>query len=822
MSLPSNAADSPAPPVPGEYAFHGYLVLPRVGRAGRTPVHTDALEALIVQGRWSSPTAGSSVALPDGSNSVWTQAEAGQDGWLSDNALAGGYAYAGVESNEPGVMILEAQGHNLVYVNGEPRMGDPYSNGYVRIPVQLKKGTNDFLFNVSRRRLKARLFPPPSTVFLDAGDPTLPDLVLGEKTQTWGAVVVTNATASTAKGLSVRASGEGFSATSTPIPPLPPLSIRKIGFRIAGPSSKTAEARKLELTLTGGRVGQGKTAPLTVELRVRKPEETRKITFISDIDGSVQYYAWYPARPAANDTTLPALFLSLHGAGVEAIGQADAYSPKSWGHLVAPTNRRPYGFDWEDWGRLDALEVLDLNLKRLKINPQRVYLTGHSMGGHGTWNFGANFPDKFAAIGPSAGWISFTSYGGGVRLDNASPIEEMLNRANGPGDTMALSHNYSGLGVYILHGDADDNVPIREARTMAAHLAEFHHDYTFHEQPGAGHWWDVSDEPGADCVDWAPLFDFFGRHARPLEDSVRQVDFTTGNPGVSASSHWVTIAAQTHPLQLSNINVRFDPGQRRFVGTTQNVARLELKIPSVQPGKPLSVELDGQKLTDIPWPKNSNSLWLERQGDKWSLASEPPVGNKGPNRYGPFKDAFRHRMIFVYGTKGTPEENAWAYAKARFDAETFYYRGNGSIDLVPDTEFDSSKEKDRSVILFGNADTNAAWKPLLGDSPVQVRNGHVSIGGREEAGDGLACLFLRPRPGSDISSVGAVSGTGLTGMRLTDRLSYFVSGAAYPDLLLLGPETLSEGTGGIHAAGVFGLDWSVNTGEFAWKTEPGK
>src|SRR5262249_29261570 len=96
----------------------------------------------------------------------------------------------------------------------------------------------------------------------------------------------------------------------------------------------------------------------------------------------------------------PALFLTLHGAGVEAIGQADAYAPKTWGHLVAPTNRRPFGFDWEDWGRLDAMEVLELARKELGTDPQRTYLTGHSMGGHGVWHLGATFPDRFAAIGP--------------------------------------------------------------------------------------------------------------------------------------------------------------------------------------------------------------------------------------------------------------------------------------------------------------------------------------------------------------------------------------------------------------------------------------
>ena len=60
---------------------------------------------------------------------------------------------------------------------------------------------------------------------------------------------------------------------------------------------------------------------------------------------------------------------------------------------------------------------------------------------------------------------------------------------------------------------------------------------------------------------------------------------------------------------------------------------------------------------------------------------------KGPHRQGPFKEAFRNRFILVVGTKGTPEENAWGLARARFDAETFWYRGNGSVDVVTDTAF---------------------------------------------------------------------------------------------------------------------------------------
>ena len=92
------------------------------------------------------------------------------------------------------------------------------------------------------------------------------------------------------------------------------------------------------------------------------------------------------------------------------MNQSASYAPKTWGHVVAPTNRRPYGFNWEEWGRLDALEVLDIVKERYNIDENRIYLTGHSMGGHGVWHIGSLFPDRFAAIGPSAGWISFWTY----------------------------------------------------------------------------------------------------------------------------------------------------------------------------------------------------------------------------------------------------------------------------------------------------------------------------------------------------------------------------------------------------------------------------
>jgi dienelactone hydrolase len=805
------------------------LVLGSVSRAGRSAIHTDAIEAQIVSGAWRAPVAGNTLQSPNGAIRTWEPAAADENGVLSKGAPRGGYVYWPVVSWRERVMLLEAAGHNLVYVNRQLRTGDPYSAGYVELPVLLKPGTNDFLFQCSRGEVRAKLVPPAGPVVIAPGDRTLPDLVTGETEPVWCGVVLLNATTNFEE-VSVRALTNG---SPQHLVSIPPLGTRKAPFLIR-PTRCTGTGAcpiRIEVVLRSGH--RKDEVQDQVTLRVRGPEQTRKRTFISSIDNSVQYYAVNPPPPFAPNSPAPALFLSLHGASVEAIGQADAYSPKRWGPIVCPTNRRPYGFDWEEWGRWDALEVLALAEQRFHPDPSRIYLTGHSMGGHGTWQLGALLPDRFAAIGPSAGWISFTTYVSRNAPEATNAIAQMLRRAAAASDTLLMATNYLQEGVYILHGSVDDNVPVTEARHMAKLLAGFHHDFIYHEQPGVSHWWDISDEPGADCVDWAPMFDFFAHHAIPPDEALRRIRFVTVNPAVSAHCHWVSIVSQAHSLLPSMVDLQCDPGKRRIVGTTTNVARLRLELPLLTTGAPLRLELDGQKLENIPWPESAAAkvnpaLLLEKRGDQWQLRASFPSAEKNPFRSGPFREAFRNHMVFVYATHGTPEENAWALQKARYDAETFWYRGNGSVPLLSDTaylaELAHAKRSRRhktaepqNVIMYGNADCNAAWPVLLGSSPVQVHRGVTKIGSRTLTGDDLACLFLQPNPNDDRELVGVVSGSGMPGLRLSERMPYFLSGAGFPDCLVVSTQMLTKGMAGVRAAGFFGPDWQVNTGDFAWQ-----
>lgn len=816
------------------------LVLESVGRAGRNTLFTDALEAALVVGRPVSPAVGDEVvSARGGSPRVWARAVAGDDGWFSGRAFRGGWAHFSHAVAEESVVLFQAAGHSMAYVQGEPRVGDIYGYGYVSVPVALRAGTNEFLVATGRGRLRVQLSMPPAPVFLQATDPTLPDRVVGEATDTWGAVVLVNATRQWVRGAMVRATLGDGPAVATGVGDVPPLGVRKVGFRIVGDAPEAAEGEspssslRVSLSLPDGTIGVGE--PLGMDLRIRRPEQTHKRTFVSAIDGSVQYFAVNPGSAVpVPEGAEPALFLSLHGASVEAMGQAEAYGPKRWGTLVAPTNRRPYGFDWEEWGRLDAMEVLELAKARWRPDPSRIYLTGHSMGGHGTWNFGVTFPDRFAAIAPSAGWISFFSYAGTDSFSNATPVEAVLRRSAASSDTLAMATNHLQHGVYILHGDADNNVPVREARRMREVLGTFHRDFDWHEQPGAGHWWGNSDEPGSECVDWPPVFDFFARHRIPRGTELRRIQFVTVNPGVNARSHWVGIDRQVRALEPSEVDALWDPGLQRVTATTRNVERLVLDVTEWGPAPSgFRVDLDGKGFekvmptggsapgTGTAGPVDRRVLAFEKAGDGWEVAAGlADSRGKGPHRAGPFKDAFRHRMVFVYGTKGTSEESEWALAKARFDAESFWYRGNGSVDVIPDTAFSPDRYPDRGVILYGHAEMNAAWPALLSGSPVEARRGVIRVGGRSVERDDLACLFLQPRSDSEIASVGVVAGSGMAGLRMTNRLPYFMAGTGYPDCLVVGADALERGTEGIVAAGFFGNDWSVERGDFAWGKPP--
>ncbi len=805
------------------------LVLPRVSRSGRAPVFMDAVEHRLVHGTWKTPKAGEEIGLPDGPKGKWIEIQADEQGWFQHKALQGGYGFATVHSDKERVVLLNARGHRHVYVNGVPRTGDVYNAGITRIAILLRKGTNELLFKGGRGRIQATLDaqkPHDTPVFFEKKDRTLPDVVVGEKgEELWAGVIVTNATTQRRQ----------FQITTTParemesvFPPLslPPLTSRKFAILLPPGLDDTGESVDVTLTLSEGEQIFDNTQ---LKLRVRRPDQHHRRTFTSRIDGSVQYYGVAPRTGGGPYETKPALFLSLHGASVQGMRQASCYQTKDWGVVIAPTNRRPFGFDWEDWGRIDALEVLALARKRFDTDPRRTYLTGHSMGGHGTWSIAAHLPGRFAAIAPSAGWRDFWSYGGGVTWKEPTPVQAMLDRAANVSRTLLMEDNYIQHGIYILHGDKDDNVPVGQARFMRERLAKFHPNWAYYEQPGAGHWW------GNRCMDWPPLFEFLKQNVLPESHTLTKLKFTTISPGINSRCHWLSILRQVKPLEPSTLDANLAPKKRLFRLEVTNVAQLELDLAAfakprtvmrkdkeehatvLAAGQPIRIKVGDAEPFEMPWPSDG-IVNLERGKDgAFVPAKRLAPWYKNARRYGTFKDAFRNNVAFVYGTKGSKEQTEWAFNKARYDAETFWYRGNGAVEIVRDTDFDPLSNADRNVILYGNQATNSAWSQVLDGRNFKVTNGKLEVGGKKTfEGDDMALLFVYPRKGSDIASVGVVGGTGIKGMRLTNQIPYFLSGAGFPDWIVYGAEMTELGSLGVRGAGFFDDDWALRD-DAAWR-----
>ena len=773
----------------------------------RSAVFQDSLFFSMVQEQFQTPEAGEPYANFEGATE-WEEVDTGKNGYFKSKKLRDGYLYFSLHSEEPRTILLNASGHSMAFINGIPRPGDVYGYGYVKIPVKLKSGRNDFLFRVSRGRMKVNWKPAGKSQYLNTEDLTAPDLLIGKESDYWAALPVINTSENYAEDLSITCHLTGSNKNITHrLKAVTPLSVRKAAFKIPPVSwDSTGMASALLELKNGGKVIDTD----TIRIDVKDSTDHHDRTFISNIDRSVQYYSVSPGSYA--DTVSPAMYLSLHGASVQARDQAACYPAKDDGIVIAPTNRRPYGFDWEDWGRMDAMEVLGHTEDLYGTNPRKTYLTGHSMGGHGTWQIGAQYPGRFAAIAPSSGWKSFWSYTDKDRFKNASSIEKMMLRSANPSNTLGFSENYKDMGIYILHGDSDQVVPVSQSREMRDHLADFHKDFVYFEKEGAKHWW------GNQCLNWPPIFYFFRQRKLEKPENKLNINFTTASPGISHKSSWLEILQQKDIYEFSNIKISAKKDFSRFEATTDNIKMLAINLSEIPVPDKAHFMIDSQKVKNVALSAKKK-VYFSNDNGTWQVVEKPSLKEKYPGRYGGFKNAFTKNVVLVYGTGGSAGADKWCYRKARYDAEKFWYRGNGALDVMPDTLFLKSDSGNRNVVLYGNASQNKAWDDVLGDCPLRVKNDKISFGNQSYTGSDMGAYFAYPRKNTKEHLVGVVSATGTEGRMMSWPNHYFKAGSGYPDVFIFNAKMAGNRFEGVLKAGYFDNNWRIKKGDFSSKQQ---
>jgi predicted peptidase len=157
--------------------------------------------------------------------------------------------------------------------------------------------------------------------------------------------------------------------------------------------------------------------------------------------------------------------------------------------VVMPQGRA--GIGWVGPMADMALRALDRTEAEFTTDRNRVYLTGLSMGGAGTWYVAYRHPDRFAALVPICARVR----------PSATTTEPVVPAADGePFATLALRVKH--LPIWVFHGDADQTVPVDESRGIVSALKALNVPVKYSELPGVGHnSWDAAYR-SPELVEW--------------------------------------------------------------------------------------------------------------------------------------------------------------------------------------------------------------------------------------------------------------------------------------------------------------------------------
>ena len=209
-------------------------------------------------------------------------------------------------------------------------------------------------------------------------------------------------------------------------------------------------------------------AQTSTKQNVKKPLELKKFTAT---DGTAIEYKFMSPMKLEEGQKYP-LVLALHGRGGNTAAAPKLASDKlrakfpcfvlvpestKAGHWLTPKNRTQRKRPTKAMLPA-ALEALDAFIKKHPVDTERVYVTGQSMGGVGTFGAISLRPDFFAAAIPIAGGWD-------------------------PSDASKIKH----LPIWVFHGDRDKVVPTKYSQEMVAALKKAGGNPKYTEFKGVSH-----------------------------------------------------------------------------------------------------------------------------------------------------------------------------------------------------------------------------------------------------------------------------------------------------------------------------------------------
>ena len=355
-------------------------------------------------------------------------------------------------------------------------------------------------------------------------------------------------------------------------------------------------------------------------------------------------------------------------------------------------------------GEVDILKGISEVKRLFSVDPDRVYITGHSMGGAGSYTVGLHYPDHFGgimALDPAMG------------LHTWEAPDDMPKWMRPQVDIVAPSKLYPNardVDVFFKNAGAGAQ---RNSTEFSDGIVAQGGFATTEVMPGMPH-------------------NFGGQYAyaawvtevilHPAKHDPAEVKFYTNTLQFN-QAYWVTLDRLTRHNADATVTATYKDGSLHV--TTSNIDAVTFRtsdIPAPK-GSKIAVSIDGHAVESGPLP---DAAHFSKAGGQWKLGEWPATGIvKRHGLQGPIGDAFNSHFLAVYG------EGDKDLAIAELDA---IRNPQGPFDINADFPMKAAAKVTQAdiescnLILFGTPESNTVVKRIAPSLPSSlVRPGTIFI-----------------------------------------------------------------------------------------------
>ncbi|MGC9010196.1 MAG: prolyl oligopeptidase family serine peptidase [Sulfolobales archaeon] len=750
-----------------------------------------------------------------------------RDFWRLNYGVA--YAYTEIEADEGNYILLIGSEDYVSVFTDEGNIFTSYvarsfRPDFYAVSLRLKRGVNRILFKSGRLAgrwlLSAKLIRYDKPLYIHRARILKPDVVRGSKANFYLSVPVL-ALSSIKRVVIECVEDEIWRKCFSEIRDLVagaeyPVPIHVSSKRVIDGS----EEIKLKINVYADDLYIDS---LEIPIRVVNEYEHRIESYRSVADGSVHLYGLKPPKKPCLDRRCGAV-ISLHGFKGHPYF-SELYGDKEDLYIISPT-ARDGEVNYREIGLIEVLEVIDQVLKRYEIDPDRIYLSGHSMGGYGTWYIGTRIPHLFAAIAPlsSRGDLSDT-----IDLlrkrSGWEGVAELINLYN----PATLLRNLSSTPVFVSHGSDDKIVSVDYSRNIVKKLSELNIPHVYEEVPGVGHVWGEikrGSRYGLDCIDRESIESFFREKRRnvPRKLIAEVIDHRFNK------IWWVTIYGGSRK-SLSRLSIELSDNEINtlIIRESENVSEFEIDLAMlkqsklIDPSRGLVIVYGEKKLVvDRDYLSNSSSIRIYLGSDKDLCLIEredllicsdqtkiirAPITERLVKRKpvtGPLLDAFNSESLIV----SCSNDDICIKSSLHIQRWWFNY-SNGYIEIVFDKDLLNKRITGKNLILIGGPEKNLFLRRIIDLLDIVRFEGEnkIILGSKTYEREKIGIAMIYPNPIDPAKYIVLLGGNSRESIEALQRLALTI----VPDYLIYDSRLVGRDPGGVIASGFFNYFWRLDS-----------